>query len=329
MPDDAQIEVVLDSQESLRSPVLSRILTNSLEEEERASETMEVSVDEGPSEPSEGLNGKKKIMSGLKSRSNLSMILVLIIAVGLISTWFYVTDPDRIDNGNGNGNGITLVANFTWSDADGDGVIAAKENVTFDARSSSPAFVTFSWDFDDGTTDNSNKSVLTHSFDSSGYYWVEVTIRHANKTKTHEEQVVVANEKPPQVDMTLMAGQGNTNTLCRGVFTVLNSTSRDQLLLGNFEIIIYNQTDTYTEKFNGTLAELMPPHRSDSGTPNPLDDYYNDGVNFTDTPETGYLTSGTDALLIAGDGGFQIASGDRITLYYKPVGAMLDDEMIP
>jgi hypothetical protein len=325
MPDDESIEIVV--------------------EEGNPTETLEVSVVEGEpdiikpaksdgSDKGDGLDWPTPSDQDVGKRS---LALVIVIAVILAATLYYASDPDRgnDDNGNGggNGNGITLVANFTWADADGDGVVTAKENITFDARSSSPAFVHFSWDFDDGTTDDSNSSVITHSFDSNGYYWVELTIMHGNKNKIVEKQVVVAKEKPPVVDMQLLPNQP-LNTLALWNFLVMNYTTGSQLELGNFMIEVYNLTGTsYTKKFSANLSDLFTPHRVDNGTQiNPLDDYYVNGVNFTDAPnDMGYLTSVQDNLQIAGDGGFDIQSGDRISLYYTPLDtpAMLDDEAIP
>ncbi len=281
-------------------------------------ETIEISAENG---------GKMEILKNKKVLMALVVVVIVVIAafaVAYVSVSGIKTVPKEHPGGGGNETKkIELIPAFTWSDANGDNIISVNESVTFDASQSSPDYAHISWDFGDGANDSTNKTRITHTYTKVGTYTVTLTLTLGSNKNSTSEYISVAKEAAPDITMTIQPGSTTTNLLCRILFTV-RTNNTNQLFLSNYQFLVYNGSgeELGEIKFRDVLSNLTPPTHQTPIT-------WATGVNYTDGPDSTGLISQDDTLLIAGDGGYGIQSGDTCVLVYLPMNMEVCTAVIP
>jgi hypothetical protein len=277
-----------------------------------------------------------KFMLNRRKRLLRTIWVIFIIAIiCIIAGRLYYNELEKNDEDGDvnqshlNENSIQIVADIRYVDENNDNVVLINENITFDGTDSEPLESTFVWKFGDGSINDDNKSTVEHSYELPGDYNVNLTVSFEDLKDSEVITVQVVEELPPNIDLTIVpAAENQTNVLCRGFFSVSNISTTDQLRLDNFYIEIYKfNIGNHSLIFNSSLADLYPPSLN---IENIINIEYMAGINFTDNPPLGQLTTDLDELLIAGDGGgYGVNEGDMFVLIYSPLDLKLDEEIIP
>ena len=253
----------------------------------------------------------------------LVIVAILVVAVVASISVSVIKKKVTEEEGEEKGGGalkINAKITWKWDDKNGDGNVSVNETVTFDGSASTPSGVTYYWDFGDGTYNNENRSIVTHKYIKGGTYTVTLTVKYGNKSDSDSVTITVVEEKPPSVEITVLALHNNrTNVNWRVTFPVVSGTE-EQLNVQNFYIRIYNLTnesgeENVTEKLPLTCLAYLTP----APYPPPL--RYEDGIYFADGMQYPGTLSNDDEIIIAGDGGVNVTAGDIIEIYYRMIGS--------
>jgi len=267
--------------------------------------------------------------SGSKKMAGIIILIIILAAFG--GAWqFYLKDQfngdDGDGDGNGNGNGSNqtqddgVVAAISITDEDGDGVFRVGENLTFNGGSSKPVGkVSYVWDLGDGTKDETNTSTLIHNYSKTGTFTVKLTVGHQGDTNTTTQNIEVKPEEPPAGTITVVPGRDSQNLMCKVEFQISADASQSNYM--DYLLLIYNisASNETTYKFTDTLDSI-------EATPSTNPQYvFEDGVYVNDrTPAGEVQASPPDEVLIAGDGGYDLAPGDYVQIMYAPDGIDID-----